>query len=107
MSVEAHARLLQGLDAKDRERLLRVAAEYGIKGDDPAWVVLALTERGLIGIERGQAGIERAVARLESNAAIPTAQRQILPHHVLWSLWFVGFWLFGFASGVFYSWLRG
>lgn len=107
MKGGAHERLLQGLDAKDRERLLRVAAEYGIKGDDPVWVVLALTERGLIGIERGQAGIERAVARLESNSAIPTGHRQSPPHLVLWSLWFVGFWLFGFVCGMFYCWLGG
>jgi hypothetical protein len=63
-------RLLEGLSDADRQRVLRVATEYGISGDDPAWVALAATERGLLALEQaipaiGQEG-QRAAAMVRA-----------------------------------------
>jgi hypothetical protein len=52
LSREAFEKLLAALPDADRQRILRVAHEYGLRPDDPAWVALAAVERGLIALER-------------------------------------------------------
>ena len=52
MSRQAFEKLLGHLPESDRQRLLRVAAEYGIGLDDPAWVGLVAAEQGLMAAHR-------------------------------------------------------
>ena len=52
MSRQAFEKLLGHLPESDRQRLLRVAAEYGISLDDPAWVGLVAAEQGLMAAHR-------------------------------------------------------
>ena len=60
MSRQAFEKLLGHLPESDRQRLLRVAAEYGISLEDPAWMGLAITERGLIAVEKWLAELRAA-----------------------------------------------
>ena len=51
MSRQAFEKLLEHLPESDRQRLLRVAAEYGISLDDPAWVGLVAAEQGVTTVQ--------------------------------------------------------
>ena len=52
MSRQAFEKLLEHLPESDRQRLLRVAAEYGISLEDPAWVGLVAVEQGVLTVKR-------------------------------------------------------
>jgi hypothetical protein len=60
MSRQAFEKLLEHLSPPDRQRILRLAAEYGISLEDPAWMGLALTERGVIALEARLAELQAA-----------------------------------------------
>jgi hypothetical protein len=63
MSRQAFEKLLEPLAPPDRQRILRLAAEYGISLEDPAWIGLAITERGLIALEERLAALQAAEAQ--------------------------------------------
>ena len=58
MSRQAFEKLLEHLSPPDRQRILRLATEYGVSLEDPAWVGLAITERGLIAVEEWLADLQ-------------------------------------------------
>ena len=58
MSRQAFEKLLEHLSPPDRQRILRLAAEYGVSLEDPAWIGLAITERGLIAVEEWLADLQ-------------------------------------------------
>ena len=60
MSRQAFEKLLEHLSPLDQQRILRLAAEYGISLGDPAWMGLAITERGLIAVEERLAELQAA-----------------------------------------------
>ena len=58
MSRQAFEKLLGHLPESDRQRLLRVANEYGISLDDPAWV-------GLVAVEQGVTAVQNMLVELQ------------------------------------------
>src|SRR5512147_198605 len=52
MSRQAFEKLLGHLPESDQQRLLRIANEYGISLEDPAWVGLAATAQGVTAVQK-------------------------------------------------------
>jgi hypothetical protein len=52
MSQKAFQVLLDSLTADERERVMKVAMAYGLEPDDPAWVILAINQSGLIAMQK-------------------------------------------------------
>jgi hypothetical protein len=52
MSQQAFHKLLDCLTPVEKERLLKVAMTYGLGPDDPAWVILAINQSGLIAMQK-------------------------------------------------------
>lgn len=52
MSQHAFKKLLSSLTLVERERVLKVAIAYGLPADDPAWLILAINQSGLIAMEK-------------------------------------------------------
>ena len=52
MSQHAFKKLLSSLTLVERERILKVAIAYGLPADDPAWLILAINQSGLIAMEK-------------------------------------------------------
>ncbi|HEY8034714.1 MAG TPA: DUF6753 family protein [Methylobacter sp.] len=52
MSQKAFQALLDSLTADEREKVMKVAMAYGLGPDDPAWVILAINQSGLIAIKK-------------------------------------------------------
>jgi len=52
MSQQAFDLLLRSFSAAERERVMKTAMAYGLSPDDPAWVILAVNQSGLMAMEK-------------------------------------------------------
>ena len=52
MSQQAFDKLLGCLNAAEREQVMKVAMAYGLGPEDPAWVILALNQSGLMSMQK-------------------------------------------------------
>ena len=51
MSQQSFNKLLASLSTQEREQLMKVGVAYGLSTDDPAWLVLALNQSGLLSVQ--------------------------------------------------------
>jgi len=52
MSQQAFNKLLGSLTAAEREQVMKVGMAYGLGPEDPAWIILAINQSGLISMQK-------------------------------------------------------